>query len=692
MMALDTETTGLDLFMGAKPFFVTTCDDENNQTFWEWCVDTKTRKIVIPQGDLEELTSIIEDQDVIVCHNSKFDVAAMASVIPELRWPWDRTEDTLLAGHLLASNHPHNLTDMAVEYLRVDIQPYEDRLEECVKECRRLVQQARLREKRGKEAQPYAKWRIAEAGLPEMPSAKESTWKYDTWLPRAMAKHLTENTDDGLSEDHPWWTVLRDYANADSAVTIQLWQVQKKLLEERGLWAIYQERRKLLPVVYGMESRGITVSVRRINELETEYLRDSEAQGRKCKNLAESIGYDLTLPKSGNNKSLLDFCFSKEPNCLGLTVLVKTEKGNASLDSKNAIPAYLDALNPNSRGYVFLRTLDAKRKRDTSINYLANYQRFMTGVGDYRTLHPGLNPTGTDTLRFSSDRPNSQNISSKHVGEDDGREETAQSIRYCFGPMEGREWWSLDYENIELRIPAYESGEESMIELFEKPNDPPYFGSYHLLNASIIFPELFWPVAEKKGAFKEQFVSQYKRSKNTGFAIQYGCQEAKADATAGVRGAYRAIKKKLPKVTKLTQGLIDFANRHGYVETIPDKTVSPERGYPLLCTRSEWGSISPTIPLSYHVQSTAMWCTMKAMIRVHSFLQELTAKDPRGYFLALQVHDEIVLDFPKVSNKGNLPKVRKVAALMRQSGEDIGIPLRVSIEYNPENWGEGEKV
>ena len=84
-----------------------------------------------------------------------------------------------------------------------------------------------------------------------------------------------------------------------------------------------------------------------------------------------------------------------------------------------------------------------------------------------------------------------------------------------------------------------------------------------------------------------------------------------------------------------------------------------------------------------------MWCTRKAMVRCHDECQKLSAEGSK-HFIALQVHDEILFDFPYAPNKGNLPKVRRLQSLMQQSGDDLGIPLRVAITYHPSNWGEGE--
>lgn len=705
MIAKDTETSGVDFFHGSRMFFLTTCDQDENQCFWEADVDPLTR---IPQWsaeDLQEIAEYCDAEDEWIYHNSKFDIRAES--ITGVQHPenvWDRVHDTLIAAHLLASNQPHDLTTCALVYLGVNIKPFENDLKQAVKEARAIAKR------------DHPEWNTATVGDAEMPSVKGGAGNCDYWLPRAVA------VAESYPPDHPWWAVLRTYSNADSAVTVELFKVMRDRLHERGLWEIYRERMKCLPVAYEMERTGVTVSKTRLDELRDVYSKESRQAGRTCLKVARDLGYDLELPKTGNNNSLLHFCFGKERDVgeggnvrdewLKLPVVGKTDSGKPSLD-KNAITTYLDTLEGDQ--LTFVRSLAAKRKRDTMVNYADGYERFwlpwisvgdvdpITGAGWY-VLHPSLNPTGADTLRWSSSNPNEQNISKQGMtcihcwgdGHDldgrkcencDGEGQDSRSMRYAFGPAPGREWWSLDYENIELRIPAYGSGEEKMIELFERPDDPPFFGSYHLLNASVVYPDLFWPLAEKRGAFKDTYnATWYKWCKNGGFAIQYGCQERKADQTFRVAGAYRKIKEGLPKVAALNDCLVRQADTLGYVETMPDKTVGP-KGYPILTSRSKWGKVSPTIPLSYHVQSTAMWCTMKGMIRCHEYLQTCGI-DAR---IVMQVHDEMVFDFP-VGGRKNLPKVRRLRSLMEQSGDDIGVPLRVAISYHPDNWSEEVKL
>jgi DNA polymerase-1 len=368
---------------------------------------------------------------------------------------------------------------------------------------------------------------------------------------------------------------------------------------------------------------------------------------------------------------------------------------------------YRQTLPPRGKALAFIRALTGKRQRDTAITYLDGYTRFALPWGDGRDpdwwlLHPSLNPTGTDTLRWSSAQPNEQNISKKE----------GFNLRYIFGPAPGREWWSLDAKNIELRIPAYESGEEDFITLFERPDDPPYFGSNHLLISHILHPKEFEVCVNDRGQvdgriFKKKYASTlYQWVKNGNFAVQYGAVDKEdgtgtADRAYHLPGAQARIKARFTKQDALNQYWIDFAERNGYVETIPDRSVDPKRGYPVLCSRTEFGKIKPTVPLNYHVQSTAMWWMMQSMVRCESLLSSWR-QDGFDAWMVMQVHDELVFDFPKSrvhpaedNNRSaytNLRRARAIQQLMERGGDDIGVPTPVSMEYHENNWSEGKSL
>ena len=687
-IAVDCETTGVDLRHGCKPFFVSiTVEGDDSPTYWEFDVDPITRQPIISEEDKAEIQSYFEQADEVFFQNPRFDFRAFESI--GVNPPaWSKVHDTLMAGHLLASNQPHDLTSMTLIYLGINMKPYEDALHEAVTKARREVRKKAFIEKHGL-------WRWAKADgedMDDLPSSKKKNpAKADYWLPRAVAKA------EGYPEDHPWWTVLRDYGNCDTVLLIPLHDTMLEEIKSRDLEKIYNFRMSLLPVVARMENRGVTASYSRTQELKNKYLEEGRKMSNICTNLSEGKLKQLPDGLTNDLKSVFTDVFK-------LSSPIKTDKGDDSYNAK-AIEHWKATLKPDTKAYCFIKNYALFKKRKTALGFIDAYELFWLKHkdDDFRLLYSTVNPTGTSTLRFSTNNPNNQQISKQEIFNSDGT--SSKNARYMFGPAVGREWWSQDASNIELRIPAYEAGEEDMIELFERPNDPPYYGSNHLFFFDILHPEKFAKYgAEVKKVYRDTW---YQWVKNGDFAVQYGAvaESGTADAAYHMLGAQAKIEERLTQIKKLSKECISFAEEYGYVETIPDISIDPEHGYPLWCGRTKWGKVMPTIPLSYHVQGTAMWWMTKAMYHCDSFLNQLNHSTevwknimgkvprPRGdYYITMQVHDELVFDFPFMPNQGNLPIIKHLNKLMSSGGDDIGVPTPVNVEYHPSNWGEGLSV
>ena len=662
-LAVDTETTGIDLYHGARPFFVTACDQDGNQTFWEWPVDPLTRVPRIPPGDVAEVQALLDSAEEVVCHNGKFDATALATI--GVDFPWAKAHDTLLASHLLSSNTPHDLTSLGVVYLDRSILEFEKKLRLVVQRCRRYCR-TNLRD-----------WLVASDTTPGIPSAAgDSSWRCDYWLPKALADHDPDREDAGELS-----SVLEEYSNADSALTAELWPVFRDSLVKQDLWDIYTHRRKLLPIAQGMERNGLSVNLAEYRRLVERYFERSEYTERVCTGIASTFGYELTLPKSGRNASLHRFVFDVL-NAPPLKLSEKTKEPSLDQDTRESLEKYFA---PTTKEHVFFARLNEKTACDKALTNLDTYARYwkvLPDVPDWGVLHPWTNPTGTDTLRWSFSNPNQANISKRE----------GYNLRYLFGPRPGRVWYSGDAQNIELRIPTFEAGETALMDVFLRPKDPPYYGSYHLVVFDVLHPEKFKQHgAEAKTVFESTW---YQWVKNGNFAVIYGAQEAKADATYRVKGAYRMIRDRFPKIAELNDKMLKHARKHGYVETIPDREVHPRRGYPLLCSRAESGAVVPTTPLNYHVSGTAMQWMCKAMVRCQVALDAWKRQDGFDGWIAAQVHDELLFDFPQEGELDgtNVARIRDLKVLMERGGDDIGVPTPVSFERHATTWAEGEKL
>lgn len=769
-LAVDTETTGVDFNHGTMPYFVTTCDKDMEQKFWEWDVDPVTRMPEISNSDKRAVRKFLVKKNSVL-HNSVFDVKALSKIGVNLNW--DNIEDTLAMSHLLSTNTPHDLTHLVLRYLNINVLPYENRVK-CATNLARQICKNSLPD-----------WRIAGPGMSDMPSVKsagsnsnrgseqESYWKADMWLLKAICKHepklLPTTYKDGAHvkkyrapdgklwrpidgvDAHPWSYLCEEYANSDTAGTILLWRELKKEIEKSGFSYIYAERRKILRIVYLMETKGISLSGKRLEELKTEYQEHVSKSEDWIYSLAESMDYDLEMPKGPTNESLNRFCFGHEPKFKGdgviscrtcgkprpktdrgvdgwkersgsddgmiyckkkcfedrlsgswldLPVVARSEKTQQPTTNAAAINIYKDILDPGEQ-LDFINHLSNKRKLGKSLEYMSSYEKFWVSdeqetrkrklrnhVRQWFRLYPSLNPFGTDTLRWSSHNPSQQVISKK-------KDHNGRNLRYIFGPKTGRVWYSLDYDNLELRIPAYECGEPAMLELFEHPEKAPYFGSYHLLIFSILHPDKYDhddPMGLLKA--KEKYPHIYGWVKNGNFAELYGAVDTgdgrgTADRAFHIPGAQSIIARKLTEKNKLNKKYIQLGNKHGYVETMPDKSIDPLRGYPIQCKKSKWNRVVETTPLNYHVQGTACWVMMRAMIKIQDLLDKWNAKLPEPqYFMVMNIHDEVVLDFPESTGKKdtNLPKMKAVRRAMESIGKDIGVRLTCGLDRHDQSW------
>lgn len=370
-LAVDTETTGIDAYHSAVPFFFTFCDDQGDQVSYEWEVDPTTRKVVVVESDLDEMSELMDSAEFIVLQNGKFDCTAFGTVRPSIAetWPWPRMLDTLRCAHLLASNQPHDLTTLAIIYIRENIQPYEDALEVATKRAQSIARSK------------LPTWRVAKKGEEDMPSAKGKVWKFDGFLPRTFCRlkpELLEPAGDWQRGDdpmeHPWATVLSTYGNWDSTVTVPVMLAMLKIMKQRGLEKIYAEVMRQLEVAYAMEKHGVTIHKPRLDKLYDAYEEEATRLHKICINLAD--GEIEKLPVTGVSNALRRVVFEK----FGLVSNKKTDTGNPSMD-KYVLEYWASELDPHSKACRFVVNLRAYRQRATALSYMKGYKRFWLPLG-----------------------------------------------------------------------------------------------------------------------------------------------------------------------------------------------------------------------------------------------------------------------------------------------------------------------
>jgi len=422
VLAIDTETTGLDVRRGCRPFSVYTYDG-NEYRYWVWDVDPKTRMPIIPKKTIKEITDYIDSFDRLVFHNYGFDIRMMKAVGIEFEWE-SRTHDTGIMGHVVHSAKTQavrgKLKDMSVIFLE---HPKDDE-----KALQKLVVSARRKASK-------LGWKIAE------------DVQADYWLPRQMAVH------EGKPDSDPAHHVCDEYGCGDVLRTLSLYHYFLQGMRVEGLEEVYERERNLFPVIYSMMDRGITVSKKRLlTEIRKRATRISAAELAMKKVLS-----DETFNPASTHQ-LRVALFDK----LGFQPVRRT-KTSVSTDKSTIAALHSFAEKDGGPGLSFLNALATYRKAATARGYLTEY---MHDLIDGR-LYYSLKQNGTSTTRFSSQRPNAQNVGKgEDAIDEDGNPIVVDSLRTVFGPRKGRIWLAMDYSQLQLRIFAYISKEEGLIQAF----------------------------------------------------------------------------------------------------------------------------------------------------------------------------------------------------------------------------------
>src|SRR5215469_4129748 len=309
----------------------------------------------------------------------------------------------------------------------------------------------------------------------------------------------------------------------------ELWAMEPRALEEVGLRALYEEIEKpLVAVLAEMEGHGIRVEPARLAEFSRELELALERTTREIYALA---GEEFNI---GSPKQLATVLFEK----LKLPPVRKTKTGY----STDADVLEQLALGHELPAKIIEHRVLAKLK-STYADALPTLIHPRTG-----RIHTSFNQLVAVTGRLSSSAPNLQNIPI--------RTELGRRIRAAFVPEPGWSFLAADYSQIELRILAHVSGEESLIEAFRRGED------IHRRTAAEVF-----------GVEPAQVTpAQRDVAKTTNFAVIYG-----VTAFGLSRG--------LDMTPKQAQAYLDqFFARHPKVKAYLERTVAEgrERGY--VCT------------------------------------------------------------------------------------------------------------
>ena len=440
------------------------------------------------------------------------------------------------------------------------------------------------------------------------------------------------------------------YAAADAAMTWRLVEPMQQVLDEPRLEQLYRSLElPLIPIISSMQYQGV--------KLDVEYLGDMSQR------LADDIaGLEASIYESagtgkfniGSPKQLNEVLF--EVLDLPTEGLKRTKLGY-STDSTT-----LDTLK-DEHPIVGMITeyRELSKLKSTYVDALPSLVNPRTG-----RLHTSYNQAGSATGRFSSSNPNLQNIPI--------RTELGREVRRAFVAPEDYVLLAVDYSQIELRVMAHISQDETLIDAFHRGLD------IHQATAAAV----------NGIAPAEVTYEQRNFAKRVNFGLMYGMGAFRlaqdSDLSREEAAAFIATYfERMPGVERYIEATKDFVWQHGYTQTLYGR----RRIYPAIMSNGNRRSSAAEerAAINMPIQGTAADILKQSMINLYTRLDEARC-DAK---MILQVHDELVLEV----RADELAAVKSLVVETMESAFPDGVPLRVPLRANASfgrNWRDMDEL
>ncbi|WP_233897531.1 DNA polymerase I [Tenacibaculum piscium] len=430
-----------------------------------------------------------------------------------------------------------------------------------------------------------------------------------------------------------------EYAVEDADITLQLKEHFTKELESGNVTKLFNEiETPLVSVLTAMEIEGINLNVPFLKELSVDLGNDIE---RLEKNIYQQAGEEFNI---GSPKQLGIVLFE---NMKLVEKPKKTKTGQYSTAE--------DVLSFLAKDHQIIRDIQEyrqyKKLKSTYVDALPNEINSKTG-----RIHTSYAQAVASTGRLSSNNPNLQNIPI--------RTKRGQEIRKAFIPRdENYVLLAADYSQIELRIIASLSQEETMMEAFKNGED------IHASTASKVF----------NVPLNEVTREQRSNAKTVNFGIVYGVSAfglsnqtdlSRKEAKELIDTYYETY----PKLKNYMAKQVDFARDNGYVETVLNrrrylKDINSRNG--IVRSGAERNAVNAPI------QGSAADIIKLAMITIYKRFEKENFKSK----MLLQVHDELVFD----AHKDELEIIKPIIKQEMENAFKMEVPLDVEIGIG-ENW------
>ncbi len=442
---------------------------------------------------------------------------------------------------------------------------------------------------------------------------------------------------------------ITHYAAEDADVALRLVLPLENRLKDANLEPLFNDvEMPLVDVLVELESNGIKVDPARLAELSEQYGKRMAALEVEIFKLADRE-FNIASPKQ-----LQEVLFVEQK----LPVLKKTKTGpstDAEVLEELARSHPLPAKIIEYRQYAKLK--------GTYVDALPSMVHPQTG-----RVHASFNQVVAATGRLSSSDPNLQNIP---IRSDEGRE-----IRSAFLP--GQPDWLLlaaDYSQIELRVLAHFSGDETLLASFERDED---------IHARV--------ASQVHNVPLEKVTAEMRRvAKAVNFGVIYGQSpfglskmlDIEQDEAARFIEAYF---NGYPGVEKFLREVLIECRRQGYVTTILGRRRAIQGVRDITLTKpGDPAARQRTLPertaINTVIQGSAADLMKLAMLNVH---RKLTNGKWKSKML-LQIHDELIFEVPPTE----LEDMEKLVHDEMVGVMPLSVPLKVDMKTG-RNWAECE--
>ncbi len=423
---------------------------------------------------------------------------------------------------------------------------------------------------------------------------------------------------------------LAEYSAEDADITLRLYRKLHDALSTEALLSLCETMEfPLINVLVRMESTGVSLDTAHLGGMSKEI-------ERQLQNLVQEIHRDAGQSFNINStQQLSDVLFTK----LKLPAQKKTKTG---LSTDVSVLEALREHHPIVEKLLEFRQLT--KLKSTYVDALPSLINPKTG-----RVHTSYNQTVAATGRLSSSDPNLQNIPI--------RTEVGRQIRRAFVPAPGNLLLSADYSQIELRVMAHMSGDESLVQAFRSGED------IHASTAVKVF-----------GVNAKDITRDMRRkAKEVNFGIMYGIGPFGLKTRLGIsQGEAQEIIttyfERFPKVRQYINDTLRDARTNGYVTTLFGR----RRHFPDITSRNQAvRSNAERAAINMPIQGTAADMIKFAMIRI----DEAIESSGWATRMILQVHDELVFEVPS----GEVEKVSTVVKDRMQHAVELNVPVDVDL-------------